>query len=472
MSPSTNKHIKTITRIPDSCAPSRFLGFRFAVALQLALLLALSAASSYAGTAIWKTNPVSGDWNNPSNWTPETVPNGPSDAATFGQSSLTNISIPNSIEVSDLVFTPGASAFDLAVVTNDSMLTISGGGITNNSGVVQSLVNQGTSHTSFVDGIVFKNAATAGNMVTFTTRPSTFTLRSGVVFFRDTSSAGSASFINQGGRTYGTGGGFESFSGNSTAANATILNEPGMVDNTSGGDIAFFENATASHATIVNEGATVSGARGGSVYFYSDNSAGSAVLMAEDGSNGGTAGTFRFFFRSTGSVARAILSGDGNLDITGRNVPGTMIGSIEGDGHVFLGANNLAVGSNNLNTVFSGVISDGGRGPRHRGGSLSKIGQGKLVLQRRNHYTGGTTVKSGKLVVNNLGRSGTGTGPVQVEGGKLAGEGMIAGAVTIGTGSGPGAVLAPGYLHGVGRPGALTIQSPLTFNSDGPTKWS
>lgn len=190
--------MKTTTRIPYSCAPSGFLGSQFAVALQLVLLLSLSAASSYAGSATWKTNPVSGDWNNPSNWTPETVPNGPSDVATFGQSSLTSISIPNSIEVSDLVFTPGASAFDLAVVTNDSMLTISGGGITNNSGVVQSLVNQGTSPTSLVDGIVFKNAATAGNMVTFTTRPSTHSLKSGVVVFRDTSSAGSASFINQG----------------------------------------------------------------------------------------------------------------------------------------------------------------------------------------------------------------------------------------------------------------------------------
>ena len=69
-------------------------------------------------------------------------------------------------------------------------------------------------------------------------------------------------------------------------------------------------------------------------------------------------------------------------------------------------------------------------------------------------------------MVNNDGGSGTGSGPVQVNGGILGGKGIIAGAVTVGTGNGSGAVLAPGYLLGA-SPGALTIQSPLTFNGDG-----
>ena len=136
------------------------------------------------------------------------------------------------------------------------------------------------------------------------------------------------------------------------------------------------------------------------------------------------------------------------------------IGSIEGSGTVFLGANNLTVGSNNLNTKFSGVISG------DSGGALTKVGTGKLVLSHRNTYTGGTTIKRGKLMVNNIGGSGTGSGPVQVDGGWLGGKGIIAGAVTVGTGSGSGAVLAPGYVHGLGSPGALTIQSALTFSVD------
>src|SRR5206468_4141479 len=117
------------------------------------------------------------------------------------------------------------------------------------------------------------------------------------------------------------------------------------------------------------------------------------------------------------------------------------------------------VGGNHLNTNFSGVITGGG-------GSLTKIGTGKLVLSHRNTYTGGTTVKRGRLIVNNIGASGTGSGPVQVNGGRLGGKGTIAGAVTVGSGLGREAVLSPGYLHGVDSPGTLSIQSPLSFNSD------
>ena len=48
--------------------------------------------------------------------------------------------------------------------------------------------------------------------------------------------------------------------------------------------------------------------------------------------------------------------------------------------------------------------------------------------------------------------------------GQLGGSGTIVGAVTIGTGSGVAAVLAPGRIEG--KPGTLTTQSPLAFNSD------
>src|SRR5206468_7378464 len=112
------------------------------------------------------------------------------------------------------------------------------------------------------------------------------------------------------------------------------------------------------------------------------------------------------------------------------------IGSLEGDGKI-RARNFLSVGSNNLSTTFSGVIQD------FAGYStacvLAKVGTGKLVLAHANTYTGGTIVKRGTLVVNNFGGSGTGSGPVQVERGKLGGKGTIAGAVTVGTGFGVGA---------------------------------
>jgi hypothetical protein len=59
---------------------------------------------------------------------------------------------------------------------------------------------------------------------------------------------------------------------------------------------------------------------------------------------------------------------------------------------------------------------------------------------------------------------------VQVDAGILGGGGIIASAVTVGTGSGIGAFLSPGKSSV--RPGTLTIQSTLTFNSDATYKFT
>jgi autotransporter-associated beta strand protein len=123
---------------------------------------------------------------------------------------------------------------------------------------------------------------------------------------------------------------------------------------------------------------------------------------------------------------------------------------------VKLGVNELAIGSNNLSTIFVGIIQDAG--------SIRKIGTGKLTLSGANTYTGDTAIEGGKLVIANESASATGSGPVNVTKGKLGGGGIIAGATTIGTGSGRGAFLAP--AAGTNVQATLTIQSGLTFNAD------
>ena len=134
------------------------------------------------------------------------------------------------------------------------------------------------------------------------------------------------------------------------------------------------------------------------------------------------------------------------------------IGSLEGEGTVTLGGHALIIGSNNLSTTFSGLIEDG-----LLAGALVKIGTGTLTLSGANTYTGGTTVTGGTLLVQAPTGSATGSGPVQVNAGTFGGTGSVSGAVTVGTGTGPRAFLAPG----VKGPGTLLITNALTFKSNG-----
>jgi len=375
------------------------------------IVLMFSVQTSHAGSATWKANPISGDWNTAANWTPMTVPNAPTDTATFAASNQTTVSNSAAVEVDSVVFDAGASAFTI-MPARAFPFYIEGVGITNNSGIVQNFV--ATVDAFGGSQMAFTNSAKAGSLNVFTNNGAIVGGQDGgVIYFYDSSSADNATFINNGAA-------FSDSSGGATLFNGSLA----------GG-------STAGNAVLIANGSEFSD--------FDDRSAGQ--ISFELGSHGGT--------------ARVEVFGNGHVNVTNHRLT---IGSLEGDGKV-RARNFLSVGSNNLSTTFSGVIQD------YAGFStaclLTKIGTGKLVLAHANAYTGGTIVKRGKLVVNNFRDSGTGSGPVQVEHGTLGGKGIIAGAVTIGTGSGIGAVLSPGYVHGSGRAGSLTINSALTFNSDG-----
>jgi autotransporter-associated beta strand protein len=94
-----------------------------------------------------------------------------------------------------------------------------------------------------------------------------------------------------------------------------------------------------------------------------------------------------------------------------------------------------------------------------------KTGTGTLILSGANTYGAGTTTEAGTLLAATVdNESATGHGSVQVNAGILGGGGVISGAVTVGSGSGAGAFLAP--AAGTAQHKTLRLQSSLTLQSD------
>ena len=416
----------------------------------------LLAIKTYAGSATWKQTPTSSDWNTANNWTPATVPNGPADIATFTLSS-TSPSIRDFIEVSSVVFNPGASAFSIAVDPDDSTghsasLTLSGAGITNNSGITQGFA-------AVVDGfssgaILFTGSATAGSQTTFLNEGGSLESGGSETQFLDESNAGSATFTNEGGSGFG---GDVQFFDNSSAADGTFTCQGAEFTGWSGGFIFFWDSSTAANATFVANGGIARNAGGAHVDFFSGSpTAGNATLVANGGTGGGDGGTIFFSATSDGGTAQVDVFGNGELNIALHDAPGVTIGSLLGDGEVNLGDNNLSIGNGNRDSRFDGVVTGTG--------SLAKLGLGMLRLTGANTYSGGTTVVKGILLVDNTTGSGTGTGPVQVNGYVLGGSGTIGGSLTVGDNRGSRTALAPSQK--ASAPTTLTILGSLTLRAE------
>src|SRR6476661_5169654 len=106
-----------------------------------AAVLLLNAQTSKAGSATWLSSPQDSAWENANNWTAGGPPNGPTDTATFAQSSQTGVNISTSQEVNSIVFTTGSASFTLNISPGTppigGELIISATGVTNNSSVLK-----------------------------------------------------------------------------------------------------------------------------------------------------------------------------------------------------------------------------------------------------------------------------------------------------------------------------------------------
>jgi hypothetical protein len=154
-------------------------------------LMFLVPSVAYAISAQWDLDPISGDWNAADNWTPNGVPNGPADTATFGLSNTTNVSISEDTEVNGITFTSAATNPYTITASPGLTLTISGTGITNNSGTTQTFVT-GVDASRNSGMIVFSNSATAGSNVFIRND-------GGSTNFFNNSTAGGAGISNEGG---------------------------------------------------------------------------------------------------------------------------------------------------------------------------------------------------------------------------------------------------------------------------------
>src|SRR6478672_11259460 len=80
-----------------------------------AAVLVLRSQISLAGSARWLLSPQDSAWENVSNWTAGGPPNGPSDIATFGPSSQTDVNISSSVELNSIVFASNSDSFTFIV---------------------------------------------------------------------------------------------------------------------------------------------------------------------------------------------------------------------------------------------------------------------------------------------------------------------------------------------------------------------
>jgi autotransporter-associated beta strand protein len=394
--------------------------------LALLALFCGSATFAFAGSATWQQDPATGNWNTPTNWNPATIPNGPSDVATFSVSNQTNVTVTSSIILDSIVFQPDASAFTITTSSAFASVLINGAGVIDNSALTQNF---------------FVNAAGRDQ---------------GALNFAGSASAGDAIYSQGGAAVRNSFGGTTSFFNTSTAATATFFLDGGAANGAAGGGVIFFDSSTAGSANFTLNPGMVPGATGGHLEFANSSTAGSSTIIV-NGAQNATGGTVFFLDDSTGGTANVVLLGNGTLDLTLQNAPGVTLASVQGDGLVSLGSSRLTINTT-LVVSFAGVISGAG--------SLAKMGRGTYDLTNGSTYTGGTMVREGTLLVDNTNGSATGMGPVRVASGALGGTGTIAGPVIVGSDTpGNGSFLTPGQSFN--HPGTLTLLDRLNFKSDG-----
>ncbi|MFC5392892.1 autotransporter domain-containing protein [Bosea vestrisii] len=425
-----------------SSASALALGLVLRTALLASAALAVNGLPALAQDATWHATPFSTILNAGVNWDTGTLPTG---TASFGTSTRTSLLLFNNMTIGGWTF--NANAANYTFNTNGRVLEFTGAGI---------VVNGGSAAISNSGEIAFRSASSAGSAAI---------TNSFFTEFYDTSSAGNATITNTAKLL---------FYDNSTAGSATIINNADLINfhNTStagnasitnNASLSFYDNSKAGSATITNKN---------SLIFYDNSSADSATIVNESSlifrgfSTAGTAtittatgATTQFNAAGNSAGARFITHAGGTVDISDPvGLAAMTASSIEGAGNYVIGAKQVTVGSNNLSTEVSGVISGAG-------GALVKTGTGTLTLSGANTYTGATTVSGGTLLITGSIASGTVTNTATLiyAGSASAGSAIITnnyGLGFFGTGTAGSAVITNNnaiFFHDTSTAGNSTI---------------
>ena len=230
-------------------------------------------------------------------------------------SNTTDVSISADTEVNGITFTPAATNPYTITASPGLTLTISGVGITNNSGITQN-INIVVDAAGNTGTLAFSNHATAGSNRIHLQRgrsPSTSSIRP-LLEARPLRISQATPF-----RFIAT----TSFFDHSTAGNSTILNETGAVffaNNSTAGSasidldrqsfLQFANNSTAANSTIT-------AAFDSTVTFLDNSTAASAFIGVGDGSN------LEFADTSTAGSARIVSTFAGLISFLGSSRGGT-----------------------------------------------------------------------------------------------------------------------------------------------------
>ena len=309
-------------------------------------------------------NDVSGNWTDSTNWTNGNVPGIPggsnsANTATFDVTLTTNrtVTVDTDRNIAGIAFgNTGTNAY-----------TLTGGAIKlSNGGVIQTLAGTGN-----------HNDAVAS--------PITIMGNGGSATIRNDAAGNTAGLLITG-----------TVSGNSTAGSTTTFYLDGVSTTTSRNNITagISDGATGGNLKVVKNGpglwqlnfvsttSTFTGGfyfNAGTIRFYGNYIGGFGTGTITIGTNV----TFNHANSTSFSVITNAMVANGDFTMSG------------GNGVEFRGPLNLAGGirkvtqSSGTNTVFSGVISNGG---------LLKAGTDPLTLSGNNTYSGGTTVSNGALI--------------------------------------------------------------------------